>query len=161
MKESEYDPEKLGNKRNQQNVSNKTLQFSLLTVNIQGHQKPLVNAINIPPACFESASYDSAIPQSPASIITPTIPLISDIDLIKCTRHIHGNVSHLAGYLGIKSTTLDKIEHDYREAETQAYWVLKKWQETTSSNAHRTNLHDLLQASGFYEAAERYLWLLH
>ena len=100
------------------------------------------------------------LPQTPPTI-TPTTTLISDVDLIQCTRHIHGNISHLAGYLGIKSTTLDEIERDYREVEIQAYWVLKKWQETTSSNAHRTNLHDLLQASGFYEAAERYLWLLN
>ena len=99
------------------------------------------------------------LPQTPPTI-TPTTTLISDVDLIQCTRHIHGNISHLAGYLGIKSTTLDEIERDYREVETQAYWVLKKWQETTQTTP-QTNLHDMLQALGFYEAAERYLCLLH
>ena len=120
----------------------------------------MINPINIPPTCFESASYDYAIPQSPELILTPTTSLISDIDLIRCTRHIDGNVSLLAGYLGIKSTTLEEIEHDYREVETQAFWVLKKWQESTLSNAHQSNLHDTLQALGFHKAAERYFCLL-
>ena len=57
MKESEYDPEKVSNKKSQKKVSNKILQFCLLTVNTQGHQKPLENPINIPPAYFESEKY--------------------------------------------------------------------------------------------------------
>ena len=126
-----------------------------ITVIIQDHRRPLVNPINIRPTSFQFASYDFAIPQSPESIITPTT-LISDIDLMRCTCHIHGNVSLLAGYLGIKSATLKEIERDYREVETQAYWVLKKWQENTTSNGHQTNLHDMLQVLGFHKAAERY-----
>ena len=86
---------------------------------------------------------------------TPRAPLISDADLIRCTRHIHENVSILAGSLGITSEYLQKIKHDYREIETQAYWVLKKWQEN-HPNMARQYLHDTLQALGFDKAAERY-----
>ena len=114
----------------------------LLTVIIQLHRKALVNPINIPPVSSESVT-----PQSP----TPS-------DLMRCSRHIHGNVSLLASYLGITSTSLEEIERDYREVEAQAYWVLKKWQETTSSNVH--HLHDVLQTLEFHKAAERYLCLL-
>ena len=115
----------------------------------------MANPINIPPTHYESVSYDSGIPQSPELKITPRSSFISDIDLIRCTRYINGNVSLLAGYLGIKSSTLKEIEHDYREVETQAYWVLKKWQETTSSDGHQANLHDTLRALGFHKAVER------
>ena len=98
--------------------------------------------------------------QSPP-IIRPPSTLISDIDLIRCTLHITGNISLLAGYLGIASTSLEEIKHDYREVETQSYWVLKKWLESTPTNASKDNLHDILQALGFHKAAERYLCLLH
>ena len=89
-------------------------------------------------------------------MIAPAATLISDVDLLRCTRHIHGNISILAGSLGISSTNLQEIKHEFREVETQAYWVLKKWQETAnSSNAHQ-DLHDKLQVLGFNKAAERY-----
>ena len=65
------------------------------------------------------------LPQTP-STITPTTTLISDVDLLRCTRHIHGNISILAGSLGISSTSLQEIKRDFKEVETQAYWVLKK-----------------------------------
>ena len=113
----------------------------------------MVNSINIPPS-------KSATLQSPPTII-PTSNLLSDIDLLQCTRHINENVSILAGSLGISSANLKEIEQDYREVETQAYWVLKKWQETTSSNARKDDLHVMLQVLGFHKAAERYLCLLH
>ena len=157
MKEAEYDSEKLGNKRSQQLVSSKTPKFSLFVV-IQGHRKPLVNPINIPPASSESTNSESTTPQSPPTI-SPTTTLISDVDLLRCTRHIRGNISILAGSLGISSANLQEIKHDYEEVETQAYWVLKKWQESVSSNVQHQDLHDKLQVLGFNNAAERYYCL--
>ena len=112
------------------------------------------NPIIVLPACSGSSA-----PQSPAPI-TPTSTLISDVDLMQCTLHIHDNVSRLAGYLGITSTSLEEIKSEYGEVETQAYWVLKKWQEITTSNAHRDDLHDVLQTLQFHKAAERYICLL-
>ena len=109
----------------------------------------MVNPINIP-----SASSESIVPQSPPTI-TPTI-IISDVDLLRCTRHIRGNISILAGSLGITSADLQEIQRDYKEVETQAYWVLKKWQTTVSSNVQRKDLHDKLEVLGFNNAAERY-----
>ena len=103
----------------------------------------MVNPINIPPAS--------------SVIVTPQSP--APIDLMRCARHIHENVSLLASYLGITSTSLEEIERDHREVEARAYWVLKKWQETPSSNVH--HLHDVLQALEFQKAAERYLCLLY
>ena len=111
---------------------------------------PLANTISMLPA-----SFDSGTPQSP-----PTTTLIRNVDLLRCTRHIHGNISILAGSLGIASANLQEIKCEYEEVETQAYWVLKKWQKTTS-NAHRDDLHDVLQTLGFHKAAERYLCLLY
>ena len=158
MKEAEYDPEKLGKKRSQQMVSSKTHQFSLFVVVMQGHQKPLINPIKIPPASSEPIISESATPQSPPTI-TPTTTLISDIDLLRCTRHIRGNISILAGSLGISSANLQEIKRDYEEVETQAYWVLKKWQESVSNNVQHQDLHDKLQVLGFNNAAERYYCL--
>ena len=114
----------------------------------------MVNPINIP-----SASSESIVPQSPPTI-TPTI-IISDVDLLRCTRHIRGNISILAGSLGITSADLQEIQHDYKEVETQAYWVLKKWQTTVSSNVQHKDLHDKLEVLEFNNAAERYycLWM--
>ena len=111
----------------------------------------MVNPIIVLPTCS-----GSSVPQSPAPIITPTT-LISDVDLMQCTLHIHDNVSRLAGYLGITSTSLEEIKSEYGEVETQAYWVLKKWQENNTSNAHQDYLHNVLQTLGFHKAAERYL----
>ena len=133
----------------------KTCQLSLLISFTQSHQKPMVNPIIVLPTCSGSSTL-----QSPAPIITPTTTLISDLDLMRCTLHIHDNVSHLAGYLGITSTSLEEIKSEYREVETQAYWVLKKWQENNTSNAHQDYLHNVLQTLGFHKAAERYLCLL-
>ena len=155
MKEAEYDPEKLCKKRSQQMVSSKTHKFSLFVVIIQSHRKPLVNPINIPPASSESTN---STPQSPPTI-TPTSTMISDVDLLRCTRHIRGNISILAGSLGISSGNLQEIKHDYEEVETQAYWVLKKWQESVSNNVQHQDLHDRLQALQFNNAAERYYCL--
>ena len=112
-------------------------------------QSPLVNPISMLPTISEAAT-----PQS-FPLGTPRSPLIPDTDLMRCTCHIHGNVSILAGFLSITSEHLKKIEHDYREAETQAYWVLKKWQENHPNMAHQ-DLRDILQALGFDKAAERY-----
>ena len=95
------------------------------------------------------------LPQTPP-MITPTTTLISDVDLLRCTRHIHGNISILAGSLGISSTSLQEIKRDFKEVETQAYWVLKKWQETANSSNAYQELHDKLQAIRFNNAAERY-----
>ena len=110
----------------------------------------MVNPINIPPTCSESIA-----PQS-LPTITPTTTLISDVDLLRCTRHIRGNVSTLAGSLGITSANLQEIQRNYKEVETQAYWVLKKWQESVSSNVQHQDLHDKLQVLGFNNAAKRY-----
>ena len=113
-------------------------------------QSSFVNPISMPPTSSEAAtpqSFPLGTPRAP--------PLIPDTDLIRCTRHIHGNVSILAGSLGITSEHLEKIEQDYREVETQAYWVLKKWQENHPNMAHQ-DLHDTLQALEFDKAAERY-----
>ena len=118
----------------------------------------MVNPINIPPASSKSTNYDSVVPQSPPTT-TPTTTLISDVDLLRCTRHIRGNISILAGSLGISYANLQEIQRDYKEVETQAYWVLKKWQESVSSNVQRQELHDKLQVLGFNDAAERYLCL--
>ena len=156
MKEAEYDSQKLRNKRSQQKVSSKI--HMLLIVIIQGHPKPLVNPINIPTATSESANSESAAPQSPPTIM-PTTTLISDVDLLRCSRHIHGNISILAGPLGITSTNLQEITRDYEDVETQAYWVLKKWQESVSHNVQHQDLHDKLQVLGFNDAAERYYCL--
>ena len=119
----------------------------------------MANSINVLPASSESTSSESA-PQSPPTI-TPTTSIISDIDLLRCTRHIHGNISILAGSLGISSKILQEIKHDYEEVETQAYWVLKKWQESASNNVQHQDLHDKLQVLGFDNAAERYPCLIH
>ena len=136
-------------------VSSKIHQISLFVVIIQGHPKPLVNPITILPLSSEPTISESTTPQSPPTII-PTTTLISDVDLLRCTRHIHGNISILAGSLGISSANLQEIKHDYEEMETQAYWVLKKWKEFVSSNAQHQELHDKLRVLGFNNAAERY-----
>ena len=115
----------------------------------------MVNPINIPLASSESAIY-----QSPPTV-TPTSNLISDINLLRCTRHICRDVSLLADSLGISSKDVEEIKRDYREVETQAYWVLKKWQETPSSNACQDQLYDVLKNLGHHKAAARYLCLLH
>ena len=111
----------------------------------------MVNPINIPSA--------SSVPQSPPTI-TPTT-IISDVDLLRCTRHIRENISILAGSLGITSADLQEIQRDYKEVETQAYWVLKKWQESVSNNVQHKELHDKLEVLGFNNAAKRYycLWI--
>ena len=119
----------------------------------------MTNSNNVLPASSESTSSESA-PQSPPTI-TPTSTILSDVDLLRCTRHIHGNISILAGSLGISSANLQEIKHDYGEVETQAYWVLKKWQESVSSNIQHQDLHDKLQVLGFNNAAERYPCLIY
>ena len=81
--------------------------------------------------------------------------LISDDDLLRCSRHICRNVSTLAGPLGISVTSLQEIKHNYEDVETQAYWVMKKWQEA-HSNASRQDLYNKLKILGFENAAERY-----
>ena len=58
------------------------------------------------------------------------------------------------------TTSLEEIKIEYREVETQAYWVLKKWQENNTSNAHQDYLHNVLQTLRFHKAAEIYLFLL-
>ena len=112
----------------------------------------MVKPINIPPASSEST------PHSPPTT-TPTSTMISDVDLLRCTRHIRGNISILAGSLGISSANLQEIKRDYEEVETQAYWVLKKWQESVSSNIQHQDLREKLQVLGFNNAAERYCCL--
>ena len=118
----------------------------------------MVNPINIPPASSKSTNSESVVPQSPPTT-TPTTTLMSDVDLLRCTRHIRGNISILAGSLGISYANLQEIQRDYKEVETQAYWVLKKWQEFVSSNVQHQELHDKLQVLRFNDAAERYLCL--
>ena len=81
---------------------------------------------------------------------------VSDNDLMRCSRHINTNLSCLAGYLGFSHANLQQIEYDYREVETQAYWVLKKWLTENQPINARQYLHDKLQILGFSEAAERY-----
>ena len=126
----------------------------LSTESLPPRDNPLANTISMPPTCSETSTLHS-IPT-----ITPTTTLIRNVDLLRCTRHIHGNISILAGSLGISSANLQEIKCEYEEAETQAYWVLKKWQKSTS-NAHQDDLHDVLQTLGFHKAAERYLCLLY
>ena len=75
---------------------------------------------------------------------------------MRCSRHINTNLSSLAGYLGISRANLQQIEHDFREVETQAYWVLKKWLTENQPINARQYLHDRLQILGLSEAAERY-----
>ena len=132
----------------------------------QSCPKPLTNSnnvmanfINILPAISELPSSECAALQSPPTT-TPATTLISDVDLLRCTRHIHENISVIAGSLGISSKALQEIKNNYEEVETQAYWVLKKWQESVSSNIQQQDLHDKLQVLGFHNAAERYLCLL-
>ena len=86
---------------------------------------------------------------------------VSDNDLMRCSRHINTNLSRLAGYLGFSHANLQQIEYDYREVETQAYWVLKKWLTENQPINARQYLHDKLQILGFSEAAERYHCLLN
>ena len=81
---------------------------------------------------------------------------VSDNDLVRCSRHINTNLSSLAGYLGISRANLQQIEYDFREVETQAYWVLKKWLTENQPINARQYLHDRLQILGLSEAAERY-----
>ena len=91
----------------------------------------------------------------------PPVTFVSDNDLMWCSRHINTNLSSLAGYLGFSHENLQQIEHDFREVETQAYWVLKKWLTENQPINARQYLHDKLQILGFYEAAERYYCLLN
>ena len=80
---------------------------------------------------------------------------------MRCSRHINTNLSSLAGYLGFSCASLQQIESDYREIETQAYWVLKKWLTQNQSINPRQCLHEKLKILGFSEAAERYHCLLN
>ena len=81
--------------------------------------------------------------------------LISDDDLLRCSRHIRRNVSTLAGPLGISNSSLQEIQHNYKDVETQAYWVMKKWQEAHPNAAHQ-DLYNKLKILRFNKAAERY-----
>ena len=87
--------------------------------------------------------------------LTPTVSLISDDDLLRCSRHICRNVSSLAGPLGISVASLQEIKHNYKDVETQAYWVMKKWQEAHPNTSHQS-LYNKLKILGFDNAAERY-----
>ena len=87
--------------------------------------------------------------------LTPTVALISDDDLLRCSRHICRNVSTLAGPLGISIASLQEIKCNYEDVETQAYWVMKKWLEAYP-NAHQKVLYNKLKILGFDNAAERY-----
>ena len=80
---------------------------------------------------------------------------------MRCSRHINTNLSTLAGYLGFSHASLQQIEYDYREVETQAYWVLKKWLTENQPINARQYLHEKLQILGFSEAAKRYHCLLN
>ena len=84
------------------------------------------------------------------------MPSVHDKDLMRCSRHIHENVSILANYLGIGSTTLQQIEENYKEVDAQAYWILKRWQEANPTTSCQ-DLQEKLKILGFAEAAERYL----
>ena len=87
--------------------------------------------------------------------LTPAVALISDDDLLRCSRHICRNVSTLAGPLGISVASLQEIKRNYKDAETQAYWVMKKWQEGHPNTGHQV-LFNKLKILGFESAAERY-----
>lgn len=84
------------------------------------------------------------------------MPSVHDKDLMRCSRHIRENLSILANYLGIGSTSLQQIEQNYGEVDAQAYWILKMWQEANPTISCQ-DLHDKLQILGFAKAAERYL----
>ena len=76
-------------------------------------------------------------------------------DLLLCSPHISRNVSTLAGPLGISIARLQEIKHNYKDVETQAYWVMKKWQKNHPNTGHQV-LYNKLKILGFDKAAERY-----
>ena len=87
--------------------------------------------------------------------LTPAVALISDDDLLQSSCHICRNVSTLAGPLGISIASLQEIKHNYKDVETQAYWVMKKWQDAHPNIGHQ-DLYNKLKILGFDNAAERH-----
>ena len=84
------------------------------------------------------------------------MPSVDDKDLMRCSRHICEDISTLANYLGIGSTSLQEIEQNYKEVDAQAFWILKMWKEANPTTSCK-DLQDKLQILGFAKAAERYL----
>ena len=68
--------------------------------------------------------------------LMPAVALMSDDDLLRCSRRICRNVSTLDVPLDISVASLQDIKRNFEDVETQAYWIMKKWQEAHSNTSH-------------------------
>ena len=73
--------------------------------------------------------------------------------MIKCSRHITGDLEDLAGFLGVTDKLLKDIVQNYEKETSQAYQLLKAWMST--GNSDREELIGILEALDYTEAVNR------
>ena len=76
-------------------------------------------------------------------------------EIIHCSEHIRGSLVHLSGALGIPDEKLQEIKSSFKE--TPSLQLLKLWQTSDPSGGRRSELTQILRATGFVKAAEKYV----
>ena len=75
--------------------------------------------------------------------------------MIHCSEHISGDLVQLSGALGIPDEKLQEIKTSFKE--TPSLQLLRLWQASDPSGGSRSELTQILRATGFVKAAEKYV----
>ena len=79
-------------------------------------------------------------------------PTTKDATMEQCCCHIKGDVTLLAGALGISDESLKDIQSKFKQTQDQALQMIKMWMAFTGGNTDV--LVSILRRSGFGKAAE-------
>lgn len=77
------------------------------------------------------------------------------MDILKCSKHLTGDLSLLAGLLDVTDKQLQVLQEQYKSPVAQAVQLLKKWRTVTQGT--KQQLCDILIAAEFDDAAKMYV----
>lgn len=81
--------------------------------------------------------------------------LVSLGDIVACSHYIDGELSLLAAAMDIPDKQLETLKAKYKSTQSHVVQMLKMW--TLSGTHTKQELTKVLQATGFSQAAQRYV----
>ena len=81
--------------------------------------------------------------------------LVSLGDIVACSHYIDGELSLLAAAMDIPDEQLETLKAKYKSTQSHVVQMLKMW--TLSGTHTKQELTEVLQATGFSQAAQRYV----
>ena len=101
---------------------------------------------------LQSVTSDNTEPPSFPSLLSPQLvnpdDPVSDLELTKCSRHLHHKLQELATHLDVSDDKVKEMEGRFKTSQQQALGLLR------CTTLTRRQLYDLLQALELPEAAK-------